>query len=326
MAQRSWEDNQDRLGMASRLAVEAGHRVAIRFETPKPASLRNDVALLLQGQESAESAFASGLRGVVAENGEMLEVTPFIEPRTAPLVVAVTPIVELPKEFARTLNDGIAIRRYGLIIVGSNSKAESRATLLEAILPLTEHAGPAARIQPTFDLGYGGDEPLSDRFVGIPVLPSVESAYASGYRRMILEKVYSSEEVIWEYAGDVCFLVAAHGTHVGDPLLGAASSKVADDVDCLKKIIAVLCRAEFETKLGTFTICDTFAAQVDSPTRGGFEENSKFTESHRTVRWEDQLEALLAKGLVTVAQIKKEFRGHDLSGFLKARKKGAMPA
>lgn len=114
------------------------------------------------------------------------------------------------------LKDGIAKKNYRLVVVGSNRYEEQRAELLEATLPFTDYAGPAARIQPTFDIGYGGEEPLSQRFVGIPAMPSVESAYANGYRRMVLEKVYASEAVVLSYADDVCFHVGTFATQVAD--------------------------------------------------------------------------------------------------------------
>jgi hypothetical protein len=131
----------------------------------------------------------------------------------------------------------------------------------------------------------------------------------------------SADEVVLKHADDVCFHIGTFGTQVADALLRAANPNLMDRPEIIEKTIAILCHAEIETKRGTYTMCDAIPAQQSCPATGGFEQISEFLDARRTVRWEDQLEALLAKGLVTVAQIKKEFRGHDLNGFLKARKK-----
>ncbi|NWC37638.1 hypothetical protein HX876_35450, partial [Pseudomonas gingeri] len=103
-----------------------------------------------------------------------------------------------------------------------------RKALVEAVLPLTEHAGPAVRIQPTFRPGYGKDDtPLSPHFEGLPVFPSIESAYAHGYRRMVIESSHhGAGEAIARHAHEVCFLIRSFSTEVAGAWMSSLPAQI----------------------------------------------------------------------------------------------------
>ncbi len=287
MTQESWGDNCDRLRVASHLVNEAGLRVAILFETPMPQTLRSDVALLVQWEHSEPGEVDEALRGIVTDDGKLEAIFPFVEPRPAP-VSALTPksTAQFPSDLAQVLEEAITIMPFGLVVVGSSVAKEPRCAMLEAVLPFTEHAGPAARIQPNFRGGYGGDdEPLSSRFEGLPVCPSIESAYASGYRRMVIESPYgNAADSMFRHASDVCFLVAAYSAEVAGAFLNAVTNlRRQDEAEALNKIIAILCVAEISTKRRKLKVCDAFITSKTDVPKDNVERLFKYVEEHRVL-------------------------------------------
>ena len=189
---------------------------------------------------------------------------------------------------------------------------------MEATLPLTEHAGPAARIQDNFRIDYDGNPPVSERFSSLPVFPSVESAYASGYRRMVFERPTTIDEVVLAHANDVCFHIATVAVQASDALLRAVSMGRAHEHSLLAKTTAILCSGEIEARKGPSVIYDAMAAQIDTPDSVDFDEVEAFIESRRAVRWEDQLRRLHGQRKVTLAEAKKAFHSLPVAKVLAA--------
>jgi hypothetical protein len=310
MAQETWENNRDRVGAAANLALDAGLRVVVLCTTPMPQSIRDDVVLLLREAGWEDRELAASLRGIVAEDGALVTAVPFAPGRSLPVPTPVTPTFNLPDELAEVLRAGIAVRPFGLILIGTWGFKLSRAELIEATLPLTEHAGPAARIQDNFHTDYDGNPPISERFSSLPVFPSVESAYASGYRRMVFERPTTLDKVVLARTNDVCFHVASVAMRASDALLRAGSMARADEPSMLAKTTAILCSGEIEAKKGPCVIYDAMAAQPDAPASLDFDEAEAFVESRRTVRWEDQLRLMHAQRKLTLTEAKKAF--HNL--------------
>lgn len=319
LTQESWSDNKDRLNVAASLAHSSSLRIAVLVETPLPENLHSDIDLLLRPDDEPIDSEPVDVLGIVTTAGDLQVVQPFVQRRLAPSEAQhFATDQRLPQVLEDALKQAVAQRPYGVIVLGITPGDTQRKVLLEAVLPLTEHAGPAARIQPTFSPGYGKDSsPLSPHFQGLPVFPSIESAYASGYRRMVLESSsHAAAEAIARHAHEVCFLLRSWSTEVE----GAWMSSLPDHMDkpnALDVVTAILCVADVPVKSGMLAICDAYVGEASpAPADSDVDRLAEHMVEHRAVRWEDQLDALLASKQVTPAQAKKALRRHNVEAHL----------
>lgn len=313
LTEENWGQCRERMAAA----VGLPGRVVILIDTPQPEHMFEDVMLLLQEEVELfrfEEALAR-LRGVVKKDGTLADTSPLGLGRRIPQAVAVTPSRALPQALAEVLQSGIARRKYGFVIAGSFEEKPQRAALLEATLPYTDYAGPAARILSDDRIGYDGDPPLSACFAGLPVFPSVESAYRSGYRRMVVERPYLAEESLLRYANSVCFHLTGLGWQASEVLLRVLDHAMRDAPEVAAKTIAALAIANIDGKKGSFSLFDALPAPESPRENADFEELIDFVETHRALRWQDQLANLLAAGQVTLAEAKNHLRGADLNRF-----------
>jgi hypothetical protein len=327
LTQESWSDNKDRLNTAANLAYSSSLRVVVLAETPLPENLHSDIDLLLRlGDEGLDSEPVDVL-GTVTESGDLQVVQPFVQHRvTPPAAQHFTTSQRLPQVLEDALRQAVTKRPYGIIVLGITPGDTQRKALLEAALPLTEHAGPAVRIQPTFRPGYGKDDsPLSPHFEGLPVFPSIESAYAHGYRRMVIESSHhGAGEAIAQHAHDVCFLIRSFSTEVAGAWMNSLPHLI-DEPNALDVITAVLCVADVPVTSGTLAVCDAFVGGLSPALKDGdIDRLAAYVESYRTVRWQDQLDALLTAGKVSPAQAKNALRRHDVQAYLASRKAASV--
>ncbi|HHF9082028.1 TPA: hypothetical protein ACPTZX_005285 [Escherichia coli] len=323
LTQESWSDNKDRLNAAANLAYSSSLRVVVLADTPLPENLHSDIDLLLRPDDEGLDSEPVDVLGIVTESGDLQVVQPFVQGRLAPPTAQhFTTNQRLPQVLENALRQALEKRPYGVIVLGITPSDKPRAALLEAALPLTEHAGPAVRIQPTFRSGYGKDDtPLSPHFEGLPIFPSIESAYAHGFRRMVIESVHhGASKAMASHVQDTCFLLTSYSTEVAGAWMDAMPQR-QDWPGGLESLIAVLCVADIEAKKEAFIVCDAFIAGAPpSPEGKRFGELIAHLEAHRVVRWQEQLDALLAAGKVTPAQAKKALHRHDVDAHLALRK------
>lgn len=313
--QDEWEDSGERLGAAANLALEVGHRIVALCSTPQPTNLYADVSLLLGNHEWTPEDVETVLKGSVTTDGSFVAWGPRPSTPVPPVAVQFVPSEPLPEHLANVLRAGLAVRQYGLVIAGSWRWKEDRAKLLEATLPFTEHAGPAARIMPNSRIDYDGNPPLLDAFYGLPVFPSAESAYASGYRRMIFEKARPGEEFLLEHLDDVCFHIATFGPIVSQALTSAVEPRLMDNPAIVGHVIAVLCSSTVEFKKSVWTFQDAMPALTGPLPAGDFEAIDKVVKTARTMRWEDQLGKALDMKFFTLRNIKKAIHALDYEWF-----------
>ncbi|MDP3246429.1 MAG: glyoxalase superfamily protein [Polaromonas sp.] len=327
LTQESWSDNRDRLNTAAGLAYTSSLRIVVLVDTPLPENLHSDIDLLLRPEDEGLDSEPVDVLGVVTDTGELRVVQPFVERRMAPPTTqAFTTTQKLPQVLEDALRQGVSQRPYGVIVLGVTPSDKPRRALLEAVLPLTEHAGPAVRIQPTFRSGYGKDDtPLSPHFAGLAIFPSVESAYAHGFRRMVIESSYHGvSKAMAARAGDVCFMLTSYSTEVAGAWMDAMP-RHQDWPDGLESIIALLCVADIENKKESFVVCDAFVAGAPSAPEGArVGALMEHLEAHRVIRWQDQLEPLLAERRVTAVQAKKALHRHGVESYLASRKAAAL--
>ena len=98
----------------------------------------------------------------------------------------------LPGPVKDQLNAMLAKRNRGIIALASIEDVENHgAKIGEAALALTEHLGLAARIMPRHRSSMSKFDQVPEAAGMLPFLPSIESAYAQGYRRFLIDPRYT---------------------------------------------------------------------------------------------------------------------------------------
>jgi hypothetical protein len=261
------------------------------------------------------------LAGVVTDDGEPEPRTAFAQPWPH---VELVPTVATPDVFPASikgrLSEALAGKTNGLVLFGSGSIDEHPAMhLVAASLALTERAGPAARVMPRHRSTPSKDRDVPESIRALPYLPSIESAYARGYRRIIYTPSYTRSDQLRAVSNDALLISGSCGSDLAQVFMAASrygGSK--DEESLLKRIIAVAATVDIPTSDGTASVADLYIANgQDVGTLKRFKEVDEFMAAHRVVRWEDELSSLLEAGSVTDEAVKKAFpRSHGIATFL----------
>ena len=329
LVQYEWERSAERLQVACTHAGLSGHRVAVLVRTAMPADICEDIRVLVKTGDTEGMDYDTELRGLVTDTGELIEQRPFSRPW--PAVTSVRSIATpeaIPPPARQLLAEALRRRKSGLLIFGSDSIREHwAADLVDAALALTEEAGPAARIMPRFRSTPSKDWQVPEATKQLPYLPSVESAFDRGYRRMIINPHYIEKTVLKNFASQVLFIAGAHGYEAGgmtySGIRGFAS--IEEEMDLLTQIIALVGVVRLQTKGGVRPIIDLFLGSGESlPESNPRKELADYVAQHRALKWEDEVQRLINVGEVTAA----ELRSTDIRPALFARFKeltGAAP-
>ncbi len=318
--QQSWNDSAHHLEMACLVAQGSGHRVAVLIETPVPEGMCEDVMLMVQSIQPDGDACDTALLGVVADDGELQMRMPFAHSRPRPAPVrSVATVDAIPPSARAALHQAVAKRRSGILLFGSAIIGDHSAIdLVAAALALTEHAGPAARIMPRHRSTPAKDWLVPEAIKQLPFLPSIESAFDQGYRRMIFDPNYTKAESLLRFSEDVLFIGGTFGSKVDDVLL-RIRSETQQERDLLALVIAILSVTPVPGKHGVTIASDFFVMQPGSvpvPSME-FEDIQAFLQENRILRWQDEMVRLLDSGEVTVADIKQAFsRNYGIDEFL----------
>lgn len=329
--QQSWNDAADRLESACLHALTSGHRVAVLLDTPTPDTLHEDVRLMVASRPNHTDE-ETALIGVVTDDGELEARTPFARPWPMIELVPTTATTDaLPPALLSPLRDALAERTNGLLLFGAaDIKDHAGVELVAASLALTEHCGPAARIMPRHRSTPSKDWDVPEPTRQLPFLPSLESAYAQGYRRMIYHPGYTRAERLIEYSDDVLLISGTYGVDVADVFMGTArNGGIQDEESLLARVIAIASMVTIATNDGDTSLPNLFLASGhDVGALKKFKEVDEFLTAHRLLRWEDGLTRLLDTGAVTTEAVQEAFpRRHGIGAFLdEYAKKNGMAA
>lgn len=324
--QQSWEDAAKRLEIACLHALNSDHRVAVLVDTPTPHTLCEDLVLLVRSAMAEADDTDTALVGVVTEEGELERRNPFAIAYRKPIQVRTSVGLDaLPDSTRERLRRELAARTAGIVLFGASRIIEHTAyDQVAAGLALTEHAGPAARIMARHRSTPAKDWLVPEAIKALPFLPSIASAYAQGYRRMVIDPLYAGQALL--ECNDVLFLCGTYGHDVADIALGLIARSGGRESGMLERIIAVLGLLQVSGKQGQVVASDLFIRGT-SPVLAGTEwdQFEAFLRENRVVRWEDELAFLLDSGAITVAAIKKganegSRRHSDLLKFLAQRR------
>ena len=318
--QRSWKDSAERLDMACLHTQTSGHRVAVLVETPAPSTLFEDVRLLVLGRPEGEES-VEALLGSVSKAGELQPRLPFAKPWPEPIQVPTVATVDaIPATALHHLQSALAERSTGILVFGSSEIEEHGAIeLVAASLALTAHLGPAARVMPRHRGTPAKDWQVPEAIKQIPFLPSVQSAYEQGYRRIIFDASYARSEFLLDYSDDVLFITGVYGNAVMDAcmeLLRGTGLSAKDEI--LARIIAILGVMPFSTATGPESANDLLVMNgaKQAPFKD-FKAIGDFLKAHRVLKWEDDIARLLDEQRISTEELKEAMpRNGELTGLL----------
>jgi hypothetical protein len=310
--------------MACKHALHSKHRVAVLVSTPTPEALCEDIRFMARSVQDEGDDLDSALLGVVAENGELQRRAPFAMPRPRlARIASVAEVDAIPPAARAELQEALANRASGLLLFGSEVFDEHPGIeLVTASLALTDHAGPAARIMPRERGTPAKDWKVPEPIQRLPFLPSIESAYDQGYRRMVFTPGYTDAEVLLKFGEGSLLIAGTYGFDVTSVFMRLGTGGIREGSALLKLVIAILGVMPIPTKHGVEVATDLFVMPEGAaigPMK--YEDVVHFLESSRTLRWQDQMTHLLESQTVTVAGIKKVApRNHQVKEFLEVRR------
>ena len=306
--QSSWEDTAHKLEWACMRAEMDGHRVAVLIDTPQPKLMFKDIALAVQSVSPQSGDCDPALAGIVTDDGELLPRSPFVEPRTLQRVsTAGAPTDALPPRAVELLSQRLQQRSAGFLVLSSCVwKEHWGMEQIAAALPLTEDVGPVARIKSRSRGTPAKDMMVPDVVKGLPFLSSIESAYAHGFRRMVIDSAYTDFRDLMKYADEVLFFVGGHSLEAEEALMETVRFRGFDSLDKVyERLVACIAVGPISVGDKTVRISDVFIPGAKAPLAGDeFEAIQKHVRKHRSVRWEDELTRLLDVGAVTPDQVR----------------------
>ncbi len=210
----------------------------------------------------------------------------------------------------------------GLVLFGSvKIKEHYAADLVAASLHVTDHVGPAARVKPR-NRGTPAKEWLvPDEIKELPYLPSIESAFDQGYRRIIYHPNYTDADTLLQYADDALLISGAYGGQAADIYLSAwRATGIEKYSDLLARAIALFAVMPIMTTDGERIARDVYVPPRNpAPPLNRFDDVLEHIEQHRALKWQDELTEMLNAGFVTLAQIRESLsRDRDVQEFLKS--------
>jgi hypothetical protein len=320
--QSAWKDAAERVEMACLHALNSEHRVAVLVDTPTPVRLCEDLDLMVRKVRGEASDTHTALQGIVTEEGELQDRRPFSRGYSKPILVKAQPDMgAIPRAALEPLRNELASRTCGMVLFGASRSTDTAYEQLASSLAMTEYAGPAARIMSRHRGTPAKDWMVPEPIKQLPFLPSIESAYAQGYRRMLVDISYTQGDSWLDY-DDVLFMGATYGHDAMDVALNLVARSGQRETLALQRIIAVLGVLHVEGKKGSAVASDLFIrGDATGPIGTDWSEFEDFLRSRRVVRWDDELSVLLDAGSVTMASVKKSDPRNRYMGEFFARRK-----
>lgn len=304
--QQSWTAASERVEMACLHAANSGHRVAILVDSPTPEQLGADAVLMVTERDEGdlhEQVIGTVLADGTLQSGIQRTYRPISTDRPT------ASSRSLPSHVTDQLRAVMRDRRTGILAMGSLSESENPgADVAEAGLSLTDHLGPAVWIMPRHRGTMSKFRQVPSSLLQLPFLPSIESAYAQGYRRFLVDARYTKAETIARYVHDSLLIAYTYAGTVEELALCTMFDR-GRDASLLPALIAAVAVSPVAHSDQIHQLTDLYvggaAAQVDDS-----EEVYDFVMRHRTLRVEDQLAQLIKSGVVDLETIRSVADGH----------------
>jgi hypothetical protein len=306
--QQSWEDAASHVEMACLQARISGHRVALLVRTGSPDTMCHDLDLMVRRIQPKDDDTHEALLGIVTEAGELAERAPFVvRPAALVLLRSEAPLDALPPKAIPFLEKALDLRKTGLLLVGSSDIGERYvAELVNALLPMTDFAGPAARIMARHRGTPEKDWDVPEAMKALPFLPSVESAYSLGYRRMVINPGYTEAELLAEFGNEVLFLGGAYASTLDDLFMKGMRYQGSDKPDeVFATLVALLAVTQMKTPKLSVGLANMYIPDGREPVgKDKFDSILEILDEDRVLRAEDELSELLDQKRVTPSAVK----------------------
>jgi hypothetical protein len=296
LEQSSWEDSGRRMEMACYKADLDRHRVAVLVNTPVRERVCEDVHLLVRSIVDTEG-LEDALRGVISEQGELVERKPFHQGKQHPAITAepkhIPRQTAIPVPARDLIRSMLSRHRAGLVLVGAGDISEHSAIeLVEACLALTNHCGAAARVMPRTRSTPSKYWNVPEAVKELPFLPSIQSAYDQGFRRMVVYGNYTDAEVYLQFP-DVLFIASGWGCHVPETFTTAARVRHVTETEIIEHVLVILSTVPLSGELADLTLTDLYLkSERLRPISKRYEDAMAFLDAGRVLRWEEQFEQL----------------------------------
>jgi hypothetical protein len=132
----------------------------------------------------------------------------------------------------------------------------------------------------------------------LPFLASLESAYAQGYRRFLIDPRYTKTEVMARFVEDSLFIACTYSATVDELAMHAADAK-GSNPSLLSWLLAAVVVAPVQTQVRTEMLTDVYIGVDDAYVEKG-DYIFDFVARHRTMRIEDQFRALVETGEIDI--------------------------
>jgi hypothetical protein len=311
LTQESWKESADKLDWACIRAECDEHRVAVLIDTPTPDLMFKDIEMMVRSAAPEDDDGYTALAGVITDDGELKPRVPFVQESSAPVVeIMDAPLDVIPESVLPHLRQALERRPTGILTFGSSVLEEHRAIdLIAAMLPLTNGVGPVCRIKQQNRSTPAKDMMVPDAIKPLPFMPSIESAYAHGYRRMIVGAYFTRVDAMVKCSGEVLFLTGHYTLDATSAFMETGYGSRDGELELLlENLVAAVGVGVIKTRDEVVRIGDLFVPPTTSrPGSGRYGDITDFVAANRVVRWEDQLGQLLDTKQVSIAAAKKAF-------------------
>lgn len=295
LAQDNWDDARATADIACQLALYHRLRVILVVETSSPEDLYRDLYSLVREVEYGEELVLA-LRGYVSDEGELIDdASRFTRPRGIEGRRTLTNVPPLPPA-----NVEAAIRRafargldHGLYVFGHLSRDDVTTSMLRQALLLTEHLGPACRVEASAD-DMKKTREADRRLLELPSAPSVQAAIARGYRRILMESFWGRAEGLLGTADKAMIMAGVRDSEAAGAVLRSVMVPSNTEPEAVKRVEAVVCTTKLPFKGEEHWIVDAYyQAEQESLELPAPTDLFKFVLNHRSIKAEEDLQQLV---------------------------------
>lgn len=319
--QESWTESARRLEISCLHALSTGLRVAILIDSPTPQTICEDTLFMIRSTQPEGEDYDTALIGIITPDGQCHANSPFANKFESPLASKIEASIDLiPKNVLVPLRNAIKNRNTGLLLFGNSLIEEHHAIdLICASLSLTNHLGPVARVKPHDRASHEKEWNVPDAIKSIPYVPSIESAYAQGFKRIIFSPYYTQTELLIEYSKKALLISGTADGNVDRIFMtNSRTFRRNDEFEILELVVAILGLRTVPGKSSNSVISDLLIPEINESARSKYlGDIFQYLQECRIIKWENEIKSLLESKQTTSSALKKAFpNDHDLKGLL----------
>jgi hypothetical protein len=141
----------------------------------------------------------------------------------------------------------------------------------------------------------------------LPFLPSIQSAYERGYRRMVIDPHQIEGDSLKKLAREVLFIAGTPGYEASTILFSGirAFGSAENEMEILTQIVGLFGLARLPSRTGVWPISDLFIGSVKFPVETKrIRDIAQYVTQNRVLKWEDEAQALINSGDLNATDLK----------------------